>query len=103
MNIYSAIAEPNRRLLLDSLLDGEKPVGTLVESLGMSQPVVSKHLRILRDAGVVIAEPRGQQRLYKINPEPLQEFAEWLAPYQKFWSEKLDALEHHLDSNGKHP
>ncbi len=68
MDIYSILAEPNRRQLLDSLLSGEKPVSELVDALGMSQPVVSKHLRIMRDAGVVTAQPSGQQRLYRINP-----------------------------------
>ena len=98
MDIYSIIAEPNRRILLDTLLQGEQPVGTLVETLGMSQPVVSKHLRIMREAGVVEVEPRGQQRLYKINPAPLRNLAEWLSPYQRFWQERFDALENHLDS-----
>lgn len=98
MDIYSIIAEPNRRLLLDTLLQGEQPVGTLVEILGMSQPVVSKHLRIMREAGVVEVEPRGQQRLYKINPAPLQDLANWLNPYQRFWQERFDALENHLDN-----
>ncbi len=98
MDIYSILAEPNRRQLLDSLLAGEKPVSELVDALGMSQPVVSKHLRIMRDAGVVISQPDGQKRLYRINPEPLQDLAKWLAPYEKFWTDKLDALERHLDS-----
>lgn len=91
------LSEPNRRFLLDSLLDGAKPVNSLVEIIGMSQPVVSKHLRILRDAGLVKVEPDGQRRLYSINAEPLAELDAWLQPYRKFWSQKLTALERHLD------
>ena len=98
MDIYSILAEPNRRLLLDTLLAGEKPVSDLVDTLKMSQPVVSKHLRIMREAGVVISQPAGQKRLYRINPEPLQDLASWLAPYEKFWTNRFDDLERHLDS-----
>ncbi len=97
MHPFTILAEPNRRLLLDTLIEGPKPVSTLVETIGMSQPVVSKHLRILRDAGFVRVKPDGQRRLYSINPEPLEEVDAWIQPYRKFWSERLDALEQHLD------
>ena len=95
------LSEPSRRRLLDTLLDGAKPVNVLVESIGMSQPVVSKHLRILRDAGFVSVQPDGQRRLYSINAQPLSELDAWLHPYRKLWSERLDALERHLDENAK--
>ncbi|MCZ6889192.1 MAG: metalloregulator ArsR/SmtB family transcription factor [Gammaproteobacteria bacterium] len=96
MSAFATLAEPSRRLLLDALLDGAKPVNSLVEIIGMSQPVVSKHLRILREAGLVNVKPDGQRRVYSVNPEPLAELDAWLEPYRKFWSEKLDALERHL-------
>jgi DNA-binding transcriptional ArsR family regulator len=97
MNTFSALAEPNRRRLLDSLLHGPQPVSVLVEAVGMSQPVVSKHLRVLREAGLVSVQPDGQRRLYRINAEPLTEIDAWLEPYRTYRSEKLDALERHLD------
>jgi len=98
MNAFAVISEPSRRCLMDLLLDGPKPVSALVAAVGMSQPVVSKHLRVLRDAGLVTVTPDGQRRLYSIDPRPLVEVEEWLEPYRRFWSEKLDALEQHLDS-----
>ena len=97
MNTFTVLAEPNRRLLLDCLLESDQSVNALVERVGMSQPVVSKHLRILREAGLVDVKPQGQRRLYRINPEPLTELDNWLEPYREFWDKKLDALEHHLD------
>jgi len=87
MHVFTILAEPNRRLLLDLLLEGAEPVSRLVEQVDMSQPVVSKHLRILRD---------GQRRLYSINPKPLEEVDAWIQPYREIWSERLDALENHL-------
>ena len=101
MNPFSVLAEPNRRLLLDALLGGAKPVNMLVEVVGMRQPVVSKHLRILRDAGLVNVTPDGQRRLYSIRAEPLAEVDAWIEPYRKFWSERLGALEQHLDESYK--
>jgi DNA-binding transcriptional ArsR family regulator len=98
MSAFAVISEASRRRLLDLLLDGPKPVSTLVADIGMSQPVVSKHLRVLRDAGLVSVTPDGQRRLYSINSQPLAEVDEWLEPYRRFWSEKLDALEQHLNS-----
>lgn len=99
MSAFAALSEPNRRRLLDVLLDGPQPVSALVEAIGMSQPVVSKHLRVLRDAGLVSVEPDGQRRLYSIRPQPMAELDEWLEPYRKFWSDKLESLEQHLDTS----
>jgi len=98
MNTFAALAEPNRRMLLEAMIDGAKPVNQLVELIGQSQPVVSKHLRVLRESGLVSVERNGQQRLYSINPQPLRELDQWLQPYRQFWAAKLDALEVHLDS-----
>lgn len=100
MDPFTVLAEPNRRQLLDLLLEGPTPVSRLVEKVGMSQPVVSKHLRILRDAGFVRVKPAGQQRLYSINPEPLEVVDDWLMPYRQLWSQRLDALEQHLNDAG---
>lgn len=99
MSAFAVIAEPNRRRLLDAMLAGPQPVTALVEAVGMSQPVVSKHLRVLRDAGLVSVQPDGQRRLYSVNARPLAELDEWLAPYREFWAERLDGLERHLDGN----
>ncbi len=90
------LAEPSRRRILDVLRDGEQPVGTLVAELALSQPAVSKHLRVLREAGLVEVRPDGQRRLYRLNPEPLAELDEWLEPYRRLWNTSLDKLEHHL-------
>lgn len=98
MSLFAALAEPNRRMLLEGMIDGAKPVNQLVELIGLSQPVVSKHLRILRECNLVSVERKGQQRLYSINPAPLRELDQWLQPYRQFWADKLDALEAHLNS-----
>src|ERR671929_1694190 len=95
------LAEPNRRRILDLLRDGERPVGELVEGMRLTQPAVSKHLRVLRDAGLVEVRPDAQRRLYRIRPEPLAELDAWLEPYRKLWSDSLDRLERHLDSKRK--
>jgi DNA-binding transcriptional ArsR family regulator len=92
------IAEPNRRRILDLLVDGERPVGDLVEELAVSQPAVSKHLRILRDAGLVEVRTDAQRRLYRVRAEPLQAVDAWLEPYRALWSARLDDLERHLDA-----
>lgn len=92
------LAEPNRRRILDRLLDHEQPVGELVEHLGLSQPAVSKHLRVLRQAGLVAAHIRAQQRIYRLETEPLAEVIDWLEPYRREWQARLDALERHLDT-----
>ena len=90
------LAEPNRRQLLDALRTGEQPVNALVATLRLSQPAVSKHLRVLRDAGLVEVRPDGQRRLYRLRPEPLMELDEWLEPYRVMWRTSLDKLERHL-------
>lgn len=91
------LGEPHRRRILDLLRDGERSVGELVEHVRLTQPAVSKHLRVLREAGLVAVRAAGQRRLYRVRPEPLAELDAWLAPYRKLWSESLDRLERHLD------
>jgi DNA-binding transcriptional ArsR family regulator len=95
--VFEVIAEPQRRRILDVLRDGEQPVGALVRELGLSQPLVSKHLRILRDAGLVDVRPDGARRLYTLRAEPLREIEEWLLPFRRAWAARLDDLERHLD------
>jgi DNA-binding transcriptional ArsR family regulator len=94
---FAIIAEPNRRAILSLLAASEQSVGEIEEKLNLSQPSVSKHLRVLREAGFVEARVDAQRRLYRINPEPLMEIDAWLAPFRRFWSVHLDALERHLD------
>ncbi|HYX83394.1 MAG TPA: metalloregulator ArsR/SmtB family transcription factor [Gaiellales bacterium] len=94
---FDVLAEPNRRQILDLLRDQERPVGELVAALAVSQPAVSKHLRVLRDAGLVSARVDAQRRLYRVRAEPLREIDEWLAPYRGMWTASLDALERRLD------
>jgi DNA-binding transcriptional ArsR family regulator len=96
LTTLQVLAEPRRQAILDLLRDGELPVGELVARLGMSQPAVSKHLRVLRDAGMVEVRVDAQRRLYRIRPEPLAELDEWLATYRKLWTTSLDRLEEHL-------
>jgi DNA-binding transcriptional ArsR family regulator len=91
------LAEPSRRRILDLLREGEQPVGGLVEGLGMSQPAVSKHLRVLRDAGLVAVRVDAQRRVYRISPAPLAELDAWLEPYRQLWTVSLDRLEAHLE------
>jgi len=95
---FEVLAEPNRRRILDLLREHERPVGDLVRALAVSQPAVSKHLRVLRDAGLVDVRVDAQRRLYRVRPEPLQSIDEWLAPYREMWSERLDDLERHLET-----
>ena len=95
---FDLIAEPNRRRILDALLDGEQPVGNLVASLALSQPAVSKHLRVLREGGLVNVRTDAQRRLYSLRPAPLREIDGWLAPYRALWTSRLDRLEQHLNS-----
>jgi DNA-binding transcriptional ArsR family regulator len=97
MTPYAALAEPNRREILDLLRAGERSVGDLVDRLTLSQPGVSKHLKVLREAGLVAVRSQGKQRLYALRSEPLAEVDAWLEPYREFWSERFDALERHLD------
>ena len=96
---FAVLAEPTRRDILDLLRDGERPVGDLVDRLHVSQPAVSKHLRVLRDAGLVEVRPEAQRRLYRLRLEPLAEIDEWLAPYRQLWKRSLDKLEQHLEEN----
>lgn len=92
------LAEPSRRRILDLLLQGERSVGQLVDVLPLSQPSVSKHLRVLRDAGLVTVRQMAQQRVYRLQPESLREIDAWLTPFRAAWDERLDALEAHLDT-----
>ena len=94
---FDVLAEPNRRRILDELRDTERAVGDLVGELDISQPAVSKHLRVLRDAGLVEMRVDAQRRLYRIRPQPLQDIDTWLAPYRRLWTKSLDDLERHLD------
>ena len=94
---YEALAEPHRRQILDLLRTRDRLAGELVDQLGLSQPGVSKHLRVLREAGFVEATVDAQRRLYRLRPEPLQEVEAWLAPFRQLWSFHVDALERHLD------
>ena len=96
---FAVLAEPTRREILDLLRDGERPVGELVDALEMSQPAVSKHLRVLRDAGLVSVRADAQRRYYGLRPEPLGEIDAWLAPYRRLWSTSLDKLERHLEEH----
>ena len=96
-SLFEIIAEPNRRAILSLLVSSEQSVGDIERQLDMSQPTVSKHLRVLREAGFVESTVDAQRRLYRLNPEPLQELDTWLAPFRRFWSAHVDALERHLD------
>jgi DNA-binding transcriptional ArsR family regulator len=91
------LAEPSRRQILDALRVGEQPVNALVDRLAITQPAVSKHLRVLRDAGLVDVRAVGQRRLYRLRAEPLMELDEWLEPYRQMWRESLSKLEAHLE------
>ena len=99
MTAFAAVAEPSRRRILDLLRERERPVGELVDDLRVSQPAVSKHLRILRDEGLVDVRPQGRSRLYALRAAPLAEVDAWLDPYRKHWIERLNALEQHLEDN----
>src|SRR5688572_12837574 len=99
MTAYAALAAPPRRRILDLLRGGERSVSDLVARLGLSQPGVSKHLRVLREAGLVEVRPQGRERWYGLRAQPLAEVDEWLEPYREYWTERLDALERHLEEN----
>jgi DNA-binding transcriptional ArsR family regulator len=96
-SVFDIIAEPNRRAILALLVSSEQSVGEIERHLRMPQPTVSKHLRVLREAGFVESTVDAQRRVYKLNPEPLRELDAWLAPFRRFWSAHVDALERHLD------
>jgi DNA-binding transcriptional ArsR family regulator len=99
MSAFQVLAEPHRRHILDLLREGERSVNELVLGLGLSQPGVSKHLRVLREAGLVRIWVDAQRRLYALRPQPLDELHEWLEPYRRLWSERLADLERHLDQS----
>ena len=96
-SVFEIIAEPNRRAILSLLIASQQSVGDIERQLRLPQPAVSKHLRVLREAGFVESTVDAQRRLYRLRPEPLQEVDAWLAPFRRFWSGHLDALERHLE------
>jgi len=100
-SVFEIIAEPNRRAILSLLVSSQQSVGEIERQLRMPQPTVSKHLRVLREAGFVESMVDAQRRLYRLKPEPFQEMDAWLAQFRRFWSAHLDALERHLDRMGK--
>jgi DNA-binding transcriptional ArsR family regulator len=102
-SVFEIIAEPNRRAILNLLVSSQQSVGEIERRLRMPQPTVSKHLRVLREAGFVESTVDAQRRLYRLRPEPLQEVDDWLAPFRRFWSAHVDALERHLDRMDRHP
>lgn len=94
---FTIVAEPSRRAILELLIDDELSVGELEKKLRMSQPSVSRHLRLLREAGLVECRGDAQRRLYRLRPAPLKELDDWLIPFRRFWNKRVDALEKHLD------
>ena len=100
---FAVIAEPNRRAILSMLSASERSVGELMDQLSLPQPSVSKHLKVLREGGFVESRVEAQRRVYRLNPEPLQEVDAWLAPFRRFWSKHVDALEQHLEKMEKVP
>jgi DNA-binding transcriptional ArsR family regulator len=102
-SVFAIIADPSRRAILGLLADSERSVGEIEKRLRLPQPTVSKHLRVLRDAGFVDARVDAQRRLYRLRPEPLMELDAWLAPFRRFWSAHVDALERHLDRMAEAP
>jgi DNA-binding transcriptional ArsR family regulator len=102
-SVFEIIAEPTRRAILGLLVSSQQSVGEIERQLRMTQPTVSKHLRVLREAGFVESTVDAQRRLYRLNPEPLQELEAWLAPFRRFWSAHVDALERHLDRMDEPP
>ena len=100
---FAILAEPNRRAILSLLASSQRSVGEIERRLRMPQPAVSKHLRVLRDAGFVESTVDAQRRLYRLTPEPLQEVDDWLDQFRRFWSDRIDALERHLDRTDQTP
>ncbi len=98
-DVFAAIADPTRRAILDRLLTGEQPVKQLAEPFAMSLPAISQHLQVLCDADLVQMRKAGRQRLYRLNPEPLRQVSNWIAEYEQFWQQKLDALGNYLEDN----
>jgi DNA-binding transcriptional ArsR family regulator len=103
LQVLDVIAEPTRRCILDHVREHDRSVGELVRLTGMHQPGVSRHLRVLRDAGLVDVRTDAQRRIYRLRAEPLAELDAWLAPYRTHWSSRLDALERHLDRTNPPP
>lgn len=99
--VMEALSEPTRRRIVELLLGGERSVGWLAAEIGLAQPAVSKHLRVLREAGLVEVRRDAQRRHYRIRPEPLSALDAWLAPYRRLWDERLDRLEHHLKDRAR--
>lgn len=99
MTIFTTLAEPKRREILDLLRHGEQPAGSIVDKIGLAQPTVSQHLKVLREAGLVAVRADANRRLYRLRPAALQELDAWLDPYRQLWSWRLDALERHLDQD----
>ena len=102
-SVFEIIAEPSRRAILSLLVSSQQSVGEIERQLRMPQPTVSKHLRVLREAGFVVSTVDAQRRLYRVKPEPLQEVDAWLAPFRQFWSDRVDALERYLDRMDQSP
>ena len=98
LDSFTVVAEPTRRRILDALRKNERNVGELVAALGVSQPTMSKHLKVLRETGFVSCRIAAQHRMYRIEASPLRELDEWLTPYRRLWAKHLDALERHLDN-----
>ena len=98
---FAVLAEPTRRRILDELRGSERSVGELVDSLGVAQPTVSKHLKVLRDAGFVSSRRSAQQRIYRVEAQPFEAVDAWIEPYRRLWNRHLDALERHLDDQEK--
>jgi DNA-binding transcriptional ArsR family regulator len=99
MTVFAALADPTRVRILDLLSKRERAVGELVREFELSQPAVSQHLRVLKEAGLVASRADAQRRIYRVNPAPLRQLDRWLQRYRKFWASELDALERHLDRN----
>jgi DNA-binding transcriptional ArsR family regulator len=102
VDAFAAVAEPTRRRILDELLEGESSVGDLVARLGLTQPTVSKHLRVLKEAGLVASRVDAQRRCYRIDPAGLRAVDSWISAYRRLWSRRLDSLERHLDGKERH-
>ena len=97
MQAFGALADPTRARIVDSLAAGPRTVNEIVKLFSITQPSISRHLRILREAGLVSVHPEGRQRLYRLDPRPLREIDRWLDRYRQFWADRLDALERHMD------
>ena len=96
-DVYKAIADPNRRIVLDILMRGEQPVSAILARIELSQPALSQHLKVLRDVGLVRQRRSGRERIYALDPKPLKEISDWIEHYEKFWTQKLAALGEHLE------